>query len=79
MSYPQWREGCDPVNHLLFDIGYSYALLHQCKKALKDLAEIDQESADLIHAIEGFETGRLQYRHEIYDNAQAAFDKMFRP
>jgi hypothetical protein len=65
-------------DHLLFDIGYSYGLLQSALEVLKEIAQCDDYPvavAKLIDAMEQFQAGRLQLRHEIYDNAAAVVQK----
>lgn len=71
--YPTTFNWTSPADHLLFDIGYSAALLFKAKELLRTIAECDDYPVavgDLIEAIEAFEHGRLQMRNEIYDNAE---------
>jgi hypothetical protein len=66
------------VNHLLFDIGYSWALLERTKDVLREIVLCDDypvEVAELLAAIKEFQAGRLQVRSELYENAAAAAEK----
>ena len=75
MNYPKngpWRS---EEEHLLFDIGYSYALLGRCRKILENLAEIDQDSAELVAEIDGLMAGRQQTTTEVYDAAEKLFNE----
>jgi hypothetical protein len=66
-----------PRDHLLFDIGFSWALLHRAEGLLREIAECGDYPVaidKLLAAIEGFNEGRLKLRTEIDDNAEAVID-----
>jgi hypothetical protein len=67
-----------PADHLLFDIGFSYALLERTKVVLREIIQCDDYPVvvdELLAAIEAFQAGRLQVRSELYENAAAAAEK----
>jgi hypothetical protein len=75
-NYPQ-MESWEPRNQLLFDFGYSYALLARVREVLKEIAECDDypvEVGEILEAIEDFQEHRLKLRNTIYDKAQDALD-----
>jgi hypothetical protein len=75
-SYPP-IQNFRPRDHLLFDIGFSWALLHRAKEVLQEIAECGDYPVaidEVLGAIEGFNQGRLKLRNEIYDNAEVVID-----
>ena len=76
MTYPKNWKWESERQHLLFDFGYSYALLSRCQKVLANLAEFDQESADLVAEIQALKDGRQQTTTEVYDAADEAFKEI---
>jgi hypothetical protein len=77
-NYPEWKKDHDPVSHLLFDIGYSYALLQAAQKLLGKLlgrdsgvlpASLKLEAEEILEALRGFKMGRLALVGEIYGAA----------
>ena len=73
-NYPQ-IESWEPKNQLLFDFGYSYALLVKIRVVLGMIAECDDypvEVKETIEAIDDFQKHRLLLRNTIYDNAEGA-------
>jgi hypothetical protein len=82
-SYPDLSP-VSPPDHLLFDVGYSYALLHRTQELLGELlthsvvilpAKMLREADGLLEAIHEFQAARLQVRSELYENAAAAAEK----
>jgi hypothetical protein len=77
--YPDLSKA-EPADRLLFDLGFSYALLERTKNVLKQILECDDypvQVDELLAAIEAFQAGRLRVRSELYENAAAAADKGF--
>jgi hypothetical protein len=74
-KYPKWLPGSDE-QHLLFDLGYSYALLARAKHALSILGDDFEECAELVHDIEEFQAGRLQTTQELYGAAERLFKEV---
>ena len=75
-NYPS-IEKWEPQNQLLFDFGYSYALLARVREELGKIAECDDypsEAGELIEILDDFQEHRLKLRNTIYDNAQNALD-----
>jgi hypothetical protein len=75
-NYPAIQKW-EPENQLLFDFGYSYALLARVRVVLGEIAECDDypvEVGEMIEAIDDFQEHRLKLRNTIYDNAQNALD-----
>ena len=77
-NYPQ-MESWEPQNQLLFDFGYSYALLARVTVLLKEIEGNQDcpylpEVPELLEVIEDFTEHRLKLRNTIYDNAQNALD-----
>jgi hypothetical protein len=75
-NYPAIQKW-EPRDQLLFDFGYSYALIMRVTAVLKEIAECDDypvEVKEMIEAIEDFQEHRLKLRNTIYDNAEAALD-----
>jgi hypothetical protein len=67
-----------PADHLLFDLGFSWALLERTKDVLREIILCDDYPVvvdELLAAIEDFQAGRLRVRSELYENAQAAAEK----
>jgi hypothetical protein len=67
----------DPRDHLLFDTGYSFALLQGVTRVLKEIAECGDYPVavrEMIEAVEEFQEHRLKVRSELYDNAGAVLD-----
>ena len=60
--------------HLLFDVGYSAAMLYRCRVALAPLAEVDENVAHLVKLLDEFQEKRFNRVGEIYDAA----DKLHR-
>jgi hypothetical protein len=81
-NYPKFPANFNKADHLLFDIGYSTALLWQAKTVLQSIVQ-GRKAADwkavaqLLAAIAEFESNRLNVRSDIYDNAEAAVAKGF--
>lgn len=76
-NYPDFSQ-VRPADHLLFDIGYSTALLWRTKQVLQEIAECGDYPVavdELLQEIAEFEAGRLKVRSEIYDNADEAVQK----
>jgi len=69
----------EPENHLLFDLGFSYALLSRARELLRQVLATDEVpkedpilsvlAIELLEAIEDFEAGRLSNRDQIYESA----------
>src|ERR1700749_2708063 len=73
-NYPQISHW-EPKNQLLFDFGYSYALLAKVRGVLGEIAECDDypvEVAELIEALDDFQKHRLKLRNTIYESAEDA-------
>ena len=65
----------EPENQLLFDFGYSYAILARVRVVLGEIAECDDypvEVKEMIEAIDDFQEHRLKLRNTIYDSAAGA-------
>lgn len=80
MSYPKIKFP-KAADHILFDLGYSYALLERSKSLLSYLmAEVgaceSEEIRQLVSEIRLFQERRLQDRDEIYLAAYAAAKKL---
>jgi hypothetical protein len=60
--------------HLLFDTGYSAAMLYRCRVALAPLAEVDENVAHLVKLLDEFQEKRFNRVGEIYKAA----DKLHR-
>ena len=86
MTYPKNMNLTDQ-EHLLFDIGYSYALLVRCREHLKALslkapivilqpASELNEMLQLILEIDALMAGRQQTTTEIYDAADKLFKEL---
>jgi hypothetical protein len=78
MNYYPDLSNVSPADHLLFDVGFSWALLERTKDVLSDIVGCDDypvEVAELLAAIKEFQAGRLQVRSELYENAAAAAEK----
>jgi hypothetical protein len=64
------------ADQLLFDIGYSAALLRRAKAVLQQGDQADPQAVlELIASIEEFAAQRLNILSEIYANAEAAVAK----
>lgn len=59
--------------HMLFDIGYTYALLERCQHILEILRDDFPECAELVADMKEFKAGRLQTTTELYDAAERLF------
>jgi hypothetical protein len=83
ITYPKnFLRTLNKADHLLFDIGYSAALLWRVKEVLQSIVQGDKAAdwksvAQLLAAIKEFEANRLNVRSDIYDNAEAAAAKGF--
>jgi len=68
MLYPKadWR---DNETHLLFDIGYAYAMIAKTLLLLERLNLPDEEARDLVSQIRSFKARRLQFMDEVYLSA----------
>ena len=73
-KYP-WRSDKD---HLLFDIGYGYALLRRCQDYLSFVAETfeDSSAGDLVDEIKALQKYRMQTTREVYDAADKLFEEL---
>jgi hypothetical protein len=72
--YPKFENSSSP-ERLLFDIGYSYALIESVNGVLKEIAECGDYPVAVgkaIEAIEDFQESRLQLRSEVYASAEPA-------
>ena len=73
-SYPTWQWP-DTATQLLFDIGFSYALIESVKGVLKEIAACEDYPVAVgkaIEAIEDFQENRLQLRSKVYESAEPA-------
>ena len=73
-NYPSMQKW-EPENQLLFDFGYSYAILARVRVVLGEIAECDDypvEVKEMIEAIDDFQEHRLKLRNTIYDSAAGA-------
>ena len=73
-NYPAMQKW-EPENQLLFDFGYSYAILARVRVVLGEIAECDDypvEVKEMIEAIDDFQEHRLKLRNTIYDSAAGA-------
>jgi hypothetical protein len=84
MNYPTVKFPND-TTHMLFDIGYTQALLWRTKVVLRwALAETDQgehvtaEMRAILEEIESVEKGRLQSVDALYANAEDAMEVLNR-
>ena len=80
--YPQWNPESNPANHLLFDIGFSYALITRAERLLREAychlildPELLEEIDDLLAQMESLKKGRLQIVSEVYAAAQEAANR----
>jgi hypothetical protein len=80
--YPEFKPDANKVDHLLFDIGFTYGCLNRVDELLRRIAfelprnhPLYPEIAGIRRAIEELHNGRIQMRNEIYDNAQGALEK----
>jgi hypothetical protein len=65
----------NPTQHLLFDIGYSYALLVRVENyliGLRPFLEPGGELDDLLAQLKSFRENRIQVVNEIYEAAEEA-------
>lgn len=81
MSYPDNLQFPDTASRILFDLGYSYALLERAKGLLSYLmAEVSmceaEEIRQLVSEINFMQDRRMQYRDEVYSAAYAAAKKL---
>jgi hypothetical protein len=75
--YPDLSKA-EPAARLLFDLGFSYALLERTKDVLREIAQCDDypvQVDELLAAIEALQAGRLQVRSKLYEHAAAAAAK----
>ena len=80
--YPEFKPDANKVDHLLFDIGFTYGCLNQADALLEQIAfefpkdhPLSPQIKGIREAIKELRAGRIQMRNEIYDNAQAAAEK----
>ena len=73
LRYP--KKFPDDANHLLFDLGFSSAMLYQSKSILETVLPtitdpaLRTEIVNLLQAMRAFQEGRLQNVKSIYESA----------
>ena len=78
--YPDDLSKLDKANHLLFDFGFSCALIRRTQELLQrllpviEVANLYKEIEDLLGTIKELQEGQLQLRSDIYDNVDAALE-----
>jgi hypothetical protein len=79
-NYPEWKPDADKRSHLLFDFGYSYALLSETQRILSHMLDSGEVNfpvlEDLVESFKGFKAGRLKDVSEIYDITDKEFVEM---